>query len=200
MDRCSTAADPHPAPSERRFATAYGGYRSRDERLKRRRASSARTSRPQPSLRPRTPASRAPAPVTARRDTRRLAPPLAHRTGTATRTGLSIARLSARMRASRLSRSASPYSRSRPEHRWPSSLLAGSVALLADLIHNFGDALTAIPLGIAFFLRSFRGEKLAGLAVVPRSSSRPAWRSTRRSSASSTRSTSRTYGSSPSPG
>jgi cation diffusion facilitator family transporter len=42
----------------------------------------------------------------------------------------------------------------------------GSVALLADLIHNFGDALTAIPLGIAFFLRSFRGEKLAGLAVV----------------------------------
>ncbi len=44
--------------------------------------------------------------------------------------------------------------------------LSGSVALLADLIHNFGDALTAIPLGIAFFLRSFRGEKLAGLAIV----------------------------------
>ena len=44
--------------------------------------------------------------------------------------------------------------------------LSGSVALLADLIHNFGDALTAIPLGIAFFLRSVRGEKLAGLAVV----------------------------------
>jgi cation diffusion facilitator family transporter len=44
--------------------------------------------------------------------------------------------------------------------------LSGSVALLADLIHNYGDALTAIPLGIAFFLRSFRGEKLAGLAVV----------------------------------
>jgi cation diffusion facilitator family transporter len=43
---------------------------------------------------------------------------------------------------------------------------SGSVALLADLIHNFGDALTAIPLGIAFFLRSARGEKLAGLAVV----------------------------------
>jgi cation diffusion facilitator family transporter len=42
----------------------------------------------------------------------------------------------------------------------------GSVALLADLIHNFGDALTAVPLGIAFFLRSVRGEKLAGLAVV----------------------------------
>jgi Co/Zn/Cd efflux system component len=34
------------------------------------------------------------------------------------------------------------------------------------LIHNFGDALTAIPLGIAFFLRSFRGEKLAGRFVV----------------------------------
>ena len=44
--------------------------------------------------------------------------------------------------------------------------LSGSVALLADLIHNFGDALTAIPLGIAFFLRSVRGEKAAGLAVV----------------------------------
>jgi cation diffusion facilitator family transporter len=42
----------------------------------------------------------------------------------------------------------------------------GSVALLADLIHNAGDALTAIPLGIAFFLRSRRGEKLAGFAVV----------------------------------
>jgi cation diffusion facilitator family transporter len=45
-------------------------------------------------------------------------------------------------------------------------VLTGSVALLADLIHNVGDALTAVPLGIAFFLRSFRGEKLAGLAVV----------------------------------
>ena len=44
-------------------------------------------------------------------------------------------------------------------------VLSGSVALLADLIHNFGDALTAVPLGIAFFLRS-AGEKLAGLAVV----------------------------------
>jgi len=41
-----------------------------------------------------------------------------------------------------------------------------SVALLADLIHNFGDALTAIPLGLAFFLRSAKGERLAGLAVV----------------------------------
>ena len=45
-------------------------------------------------------------------------------------------------------------------------VLSGSVALLADLIHNFGDGLTAVPLGIAFFLRSFRGERLAGLAVV----------------------------------
>jgi len=41
-----------------------------------------------------------------------------------------------------------------------------SVALLADLIHNFGDALTAIPLGLAFFFRSLRGERLAGLGVV----------------------------------
>jgi cation diffusion facilitator family transporter len=45
-------------------------------------------------------------------------------------------------------------------------VFSNSVALLADLIHNFGDALTAVPLGIAFFLRSIRGEKLAGLAVV----------------------------------
>jgi cation diffusion facilitator family transporter len=45
-------------------------------------------------------------------------------------------------------------------------IATGSVALLADVIHNFGDALTAVPLGIAFFLRSYRGEKLAGLAVV----------------------------------
>jgi cation diffusion facilitator family transporter len=45
-------------------------------------------------------------------------------------------------------------------------VLSGSVALLADLIHNFGDALTAVPLGIAFFLRSARGEKVAGLFVV----------------------------------
>ena len=43
---------------------------------------------------------------------------------------------------------------------------SGSVALLADLIHNAGDAATAIPLGIAFLLRSERGERLAGLAVV----------------------------------
>ena len=42
----------------------------------------------------------------------------------------------------------------------------GSIALLADLIHNVGDALTAVPLGIAFWLRSERGEQLAGLAVV----------------------------------
>src|SRR3954447_16420764 len=44
--------------------------------------------------------------------------------------------------------------------------LSGSVALLADLIHNFGDALTAVPLGIAFWLRSDRGERGAGLFVV----------------------------------
>jgi len=45
-------------------------------------------------------------------------------------------------------------------------VVTDSVALLADLIHNVGDALTAVPLGIAFFLRSVRGEKLAGYAVV----------------------------------
>jgi len=56
-------------------------------------------------------------------------------------------------------------------------ILSNSVALLADAIHNFGDAATAIPLGIAFLFarrspsRRFtfgfgRVEDLAGLAVV----------------------------------
>jgi len=45
-------------------------------------------------------------------------------------------------------------------------VVTGSVALLADLIHNFGDAATAIPVGIAFWMRSFRAEKIAGLCVV----------------------------------
>ena len=43
-------------------------------------------------------------------------------------------------------------------------VVTGSVALLADLIHNFGDALTAVPLGTAFLLRSGRAERYAGLA------------------------------------
>jgi cation diffusion facilitator family transporter len=56
-------------------------------------------------------------------------------------------------------------------------VLSGSVGLLADTIHNFGDAATAIPLGIAFLLsrrkpsKRFtfgygRVEDLAGIAVV----------------------------------
>jgi cation diffusion facilitator family transporter len=45
-------------------------------------------------------------------------------------------------------------------------LLTDSVALLADLIHNFGDALTAVPIGIAFALRSHRADYYAGLAIV----------------------------------
>ena len=45
-------------------------------------------------------------------------------------------------------------------------LATGSIALLADLIHNFGDALTAVPLAIAFLLRSERAERYAGLFVV----------------------------------
>ena len=36
---------------------------------------------------------------------------------------------------------------------------SGSVALLADLIHNAGDAATAVPLGVAFALRSARAER-----------------------------------------
>jgi cation diffusion facilitator family transporter len=43
---------------------------------------------------------------------------------------------------------------------------SGSVALLADLVHNAGDASTAIPLGLAFALRSAKAERWAGLAVV----------------------------------
>lgn len=56
-------------------------------------------------------------------------------------------------------------------------LLTGSVALLADTIHNFSDALTAVPLWIAFVLvrrppsKRFtyglgRAEDLAGLFIV----------------------------------
>jgi cation diffusion facilitator family transporter len=45
-------------------------------------------------------------------------------------------------------------------------LASGSVALLADLIHNGGDAATALPLGVAFALRSATAERWAGLAVV----------------------------------
>ncbi|WP_199746578.1 cation diffusion facilitator family transporter [Amycolatopsis sp. WAC 01416] len=56
-------------------------------------------------------------------------------------------------------------------------LITGSVALLGDTIHNFADALTAVPLGIAFLLgrraatRRYtyglgRAEDLAGVLVV----------------------------------
>jgi cation diffusion facilitator family transporter len=44
--------------------------------------------------------------------------------------------------------------------------VSGSVALLADLIHNFGDAATAIPLAAAFLMRSERAERYAGYFVV----------------------------------
>lgn len=56
-------------------------------------------------------------------------------------------------------------------------VISGSVALLADTIHNFSDALTAIPLGLAFWLsrRSRnkqytygygRAEDIAGVIIV----------------------------------
>ncbi len=41
-----------------------------------------------------------------------------------------------------------------------------SIALLADLVHNVGDALTAVPLGIAFAMGSVVAERRAGLFVV----------------------------------
>ncbi|HEX4207178.1 MAG TPA: cation diffusion facilitator family transporter, partial [Ktedonobacteraceae bacterium] len=57
------------------------------------------------------------------------------------------------------------------------ALFSGSAGLLADTIHNFSDALTAIPLGIAFWLarrppnRRYtygygRAEDLAGIIIV----------------------------------
>lgn len=57
------------------------------------------------------------------------------------------------------------------------ALMSGSVALLGDTVHNFADALTAIPVGIAFLLgrrpvsRRYtygfgRAEDLAGVVVV----------------------------------
>jgi cation diffusion facilitator family transporter len=56
-------------------------------------------------------------------------------------------------------------------------LISGSVALLADTVHNFADALTAVPLGIAFWLGRRkptqrytygygRAEDLAGMFIV----------------------------------
>src|SRR5437899_5709826 len=42
-------------------------------------------------------------------------------------------------------------------------VLSGSVGLLADTIHNFADAATAIPLGIAFWLAR-RGRSQIGRA------------------------------------
>jgi cation diffusion facilitator family transporter len=45
-------------------------------------------------------------------------------------------------------------------------IATSSIALLADLIHNFGHPLTAVPLGAAFLLRSERAERGAGIAVV----------------------------------
>ena len=73
-------------------------------------------------------------------------------------------------------------------------LVSGSVALLADTIHNFSDALTAVPLWIAFVLgrraasRRYtfgygRAEDLAGLfivAVVAASAIVAAWQSIER--------------------
>ena len=87
-------------------------------------------------------------------------------TVTAIRTDSLTPRSSARVKASRPSPSASLFSEFAAGLQAAIFVVSGSVALLADLIHNFGDALTAIPLGIAFFFRSFRGEKLAGRAVV----------------------------------
>jgi len=54
----------------------------------------------------------------------------------------------------------------RRSHRRRSSSPRAASPCSADLIHNFADAGTAIPLGIAFLLRSERAERYAGLFVV----------------------------------
>jgi len=72
--------------------------------------------------------------------------------------------------------------------------VSGSVALLGDTIHNFADALTAVPLGVAFLVgrrrptRRYtygygRAEDLAGVLVVVMialSSALAAWEATQR--------------------
>ncbi|MFH0242409.1 cation diffusion facilitator family transporter [Streptomyces sp. HK10] len=72
--------------------------------------------------------------------------------------------------------------------------MSGSVALLGDTVHNFADALTAVPLGIAFLLgrraatRRFtygygRAEDLAGaviVATIAASAALAAWTATDR--------------------
>ena len=69
-------------------------------------------------------------------------------------------------------------------------VISGSVALVADTMHNFSDALTAVPLWIAFALgtkaatRRYtygfgRAEDLAGLFVVAVISNNPARSSAR---------------------
>ena len=73
-------------------------------------------------------------------------------------------------------------------------VVSGSVALLADTIHNFADALTALPLGLAFWLsrrpatRRYtygygRSEDLAGVfivAMIALSSAVAAWEAVNR--------------------
>lgn len=73
-------------------------------------------------------------------------------------------------------------------------LLSGSVALLSDMVHNFADALTALPLGLSFWLSRrppndrytygyARSEDLAGVfivAVIVASSGIAAWQAVER--------------------
>lgn len=44
--------------------------------------------------------------------------------------------------------------------------LSGSVALFADVAHNIGDALTALPVGAGFLLMSRKAERYSGMGVV----------------------------------
>ena len=70
--------------------------------------------------------------------------------------------------------------------QWVIVFFTGSVALLGDTIHNFADALTAVPIGVAFVLgrrvatRRYtyglgRAEDVAGIAVVLIMAASAAW-------------------------
>ena len=79
------------------------------------------------------------------------------------------------------------------------AVASGSVALLGDTLHNAADALTAVPLGVAFIIgrrpptRRYtygygRAEDLAGVAVVALILASSVLAATRRSAACCTRS------------
>jgi hypothetical protein len=90
---------------------------------------------------------------------------ITHRTSTGTRMASSVGRSSVHARASEQSRSVSPSSASPP---WPSSRssCSNSVALLADLVHNFGGCPYGSPSRDRVLAAELPARKLAGPRVV----------------------------------